>query len=176
MSRIQTIRDTEIPIWEAPELPEQAYVIMLAKQFSYEQGCDITRWFRLPLDKLNGTALNNPMATSVNGNGFNQEVHPGQVMPAYINLANPNDIRRANSSNPANFAKFLIVAKDPNNYGNYLVQSSGTVNFQEGHSYLVGQTYYLGEDGTATTLRNTDDTKVQELFYVLDRNTIDIRI
>lgn len=173
MSQVKAIRDNEIPVWEKDELPEKAHVIMIAKQYVARYGCEVDAWYRLPISRLKGSALNSPLATTIRGGGLNIAISPTKVVPAYISQTEPNEVRRATPSNPSTFAKFLIVAKDN---ADYIVQSNGVYHFPEGHGYLVGRTYYLGEDGTPSTLKPAQPEKVQKLFYVLNSNTIDIQV
>ena len=92
------------------------------------------------------------------------------MVPAYVYSTSPNDIRVANSSDKTTLAQFLVLAKDTDVTGNYIVQSSGSYTFTNGHEYIVGKDYYLGADGFPTTER--PDTNAQKLFSVLDSMTI----
>lgn len=173
---VEAIRTEEIPVWEKATLPENADVIMIAKQFVEKYGCKMEAWYRLPLTRVANITPYSSASASINGNGFAQVVPSNKVVPAYINISSPHDIRVASASNPATFAKFLVLGNDLNNAGYYNVQANGVYEFPQGHSYIVAQTYYLGEDGYPTTAKSEDETKVQKLFYVLDEKTIAIEL
>lgn len=161
--RVENILDSEIPRWEK-QLPEEADVIMIAKQYSARYGCKIDAWYRLPIRALNGTYALNPNAIKLDGNGYMDEVPTGQVVPAYVNPSNPHDIREAVGKKAA----FLLVDKQGEHY---VVQSSGVYHFPNMHGYIVGSMYYLAPNGTPTT-----DKTDQQLFYVLNQYDIDIRL
>ena len=172
--RIEAIETPDIPVWEKASLPEDADVIMIAKVFVEKYGCKMDAWYRLPLTRVANVAPYSPSNASINGNGFKQDIPFNKVVPAYTNISDPKDVRVASARSTATLAKYLILDNDLNNPGYYKVQSSGIYVFPKGHSYISGMTYYLGDDSYPTTSTNQENK--QELFYVLDEKTIDIKV
>lgn len=79
-------------------------------------------------------------------NNLSIEVPKGQVRGVYIaNEVNTHVMRYADASHPA-----VMLALGPWT-DLMLVQNSGFVNMTEPHEYVVGATYYLGENGVPTT-------------------------
>lgn len=169
-SPIRAIPLDQIPVFGEARIPSDAYLIMMAETYVEAYGCKIPAAYLLPINRLTPGATLQSNTYSLAGNGFNQEIPSDKVVPAYVYSTAPNDIRIANSSDKTTLAQFLILAKDTDVTGNYIVQSSGSYTFTNGHSYIVGKDYYLGADGFPTTER--PDTNAQKLFSVLDSMTI----
>lgn len=167
---VRNIPADNLPIFEQPSLPEETYLLAIINTYVEAYGCKIPAGYRIPLARLSAGGNFQPNTYSLAGNGFNQEIPVNKVVPGYVYTTSPNDIRVASSADQTTFAKFLILAKDSNVTGNYLVQSSGIYSFTNGHEYVVGKDYYLGENGLPTTER--PDTNAQKLFTVLDKTTI----
>lgn len=75
------------------------------------------------------------------------DVPANQVRAGYVdNQPGANVIEYAGPSNPA---VFLMLGKHTDN--TMRIQNTGFINIPEGHSYVVGATYYLGEDGNVST-------------------------
>ena len=167
---IRNIPANELPVYEKASLPDEAYLMMLAKTYVEAYGCNILAGYRLPISRLTPGGTFQPNTYSLAGNGYNQEIPVNKVVPAYVYSTSPNDIRTASANDSTTLAQFLIIGKDSNVSGNYLVQSNGMYTFTNGHSYIIGKDYYLGTDGFPTTER--PDTNAQKLFSVLDASTI----
>lgn len=75
-------------------------------------------------------------------------------------------MRLADSTHPA---QFLMVANYTN--GKMLVQTTGFLTIPAGHQYIVGETYYLGDNGQPVT-----DSSItgQKLFTVLSDTVLNI--
>lgn len=173
-SPIRAIPLDQIPVWGESKVPVDSYLIMMANVYVEQYGCKIPAAYRLPISRLTPGSTLQSNTYSLAGNGFNQEIPVNKVVPAYVYSTSPNDIRVANSSDKTTLAQFLVLTKDTDVTGNYIVQSSGSYTFANGHEYIVGKDYYLGADGFPTTER--PDTNAQKLFSVLDSTTIMIDI
>lgn len=89
-----------------------------------------------------------------------------QVRAGYIDVQpGGNVMKLADLTHPA---LFLMVKNYTN--GKMLIQTTGFLNLMNGHHYLVGRQYYLGEDGEPTT----DSTSGQKLFMPLDDYTLNV--
>ena len=87
----------------------------------------------------------NVIAIAINNAAI--DVPANQVRAGYVdNQPGANVIEYAGPSNPA---VFLMLGKHTDN--TMRIQNTGFVNIPEGHSYVVGATYYLGEDGNVST-------------------------
>lgn len=74
------------------------------------------------------------------------EVPENQVRAGYVqNTGNTIVMQYANANHSA---VFLMLGKVTDMM---LVQNTGFVHIPEGHQYVIGQQYYLGEDGVPTT-------------------------
>lgn len=169
-SPIRAIPMDQIPVWGEAKVPADSYLIMMTNVYVEQYGCKVPAAYRLPISRLTPGSTFQSNTYSLAGNGFNQEIPVNKVVPAYVYSTSPNDIRVANSSDKTTLAQFLVLAKDTDVTGNYIVQSSGSYTFTNGHEYIVGKDYYLGADGFPTTER--PDTNAQKLFSVLDSMTI----
>lgn len=88
-------------------------------------------------DNVIGLAVNNTAIT----------VPENQVRAGYVeNAVGANIMRYAGASNAA---MFLMLGYHVDNV--MRIQNTGFVNIPEGHSYVVGAQYYLGEDGEPVT-------------------------
>lgn len=170
---VENIDASDVPIYSLPTLPTEAYIPLVVRQDDPSCGGSLLALYHLPLSRITpgGTFQNNTY--SLAGNGFNASVPVDQVIPGYVRITPPNDIRQANAT--AGRAQFLIIEADPNVSGSYIVQRNGVYTFSEPHNYVVGYDYYLAEaDGQVTTVAPV--TNPQKLFTVLDSMTILISI
>lgn len=83
-------------------------------------------------------------------------VPEGQVRAGYIDTQPGGNIMRYADKNHK--AMFLIVGEYADE--KKLVQTTGFLTIPEGHRYIVGQQYYLGEDGQPTTDSSTTGQKL----------------
>lgn len=96
-------------------------------------------------DIFPGANNDNVIALAINNNGIT--VPEGQVRAGYIeNGVGALTMQYAGTSNSA---VFLMLGKHTDNL--MRVQNTGFVNIPEGHSYIVGAQYYLGENGAPVT-------------------------
>lgn len=90
-----------------------------------------------------------------------------QVRAGYISVQPTGNIMRPADSTHS--AQFLMLKNYATN--KMLIQFTGFLTFPNAHSYIVGEQYYLGEDGEPVT----DDTITgQKLFRPVDEYTIAI--
>lgn len=106
--------------------------------------------------------------TAIESNNTSLDIPENQVRGGYLDIQpGGNIVRLADTSHPA---MFIIISNYTN--GKVLIQSTGFLNIQAGHNYIVGTQYYLDEYGAPTT----DSTITgQKLFmpltdYVLNIN------
>lgn len=100
---------------------------------------------RVPGAKLFGGGTMDNVTTIEPNTTFT--VEDGQPIAAYAsNEGSYNVVKRADANHAPQF--FIIGT-----LGDLLlIQNAGFITYNEGHSYIVGQTYYLNtEDGTPTT-------------------------
>lgn len=104
----------------------------------------------------------------VESNNTAIDVPENQVRAGYMqNTGNTTVMQFADTNHPA---VFLILGKVADMT---LIQNSGFVNIPEGHEYIIGQTYYLADDGTPTT-----DSSItgQKLFTPITRTTLAVQL
>lgn len=95
------------------------------------------------------------------------EVPEGQVLAGYYDYQPGGSIMSlADSTHPA---QFLMLGKYTD--GKMLVQASGFLTFPNGHQYIAGQQYWLGDNGQPVT----DSTVTgQKLFYALTDKVLNV--
>lgn len=121
---------------------------------------------RVPGSKVmpNGN-LANVIALDTNNSAL--EVPEGQVLAGYYDYQPGGAIMSLADSTHS--AQFLMLGKYTD--GKMLVQANGFLTFPNGHQYIPGQQYYLGDDGQPVT----DSTITgQELFYALTDKVLNI--
>lgn len=121
---------------------------------------------RVPGTKVIPTgSLQNVIALTTNNPELS--VPENQVRAGYIDTQPGGNIMRlADANHPA---QFLMIKEYTN--GKMLVQTTGFLTIPAGHQYIVGTTYYLGENGEPTT----DSTVTgQKLFRPLDDYTLSV--
>ena len=101
---------------------------------------------RVPSAKLFPTGnMDNVTALETNNNALS--VPEGQVRAGYIaNEPGANIMKYADATHKA---MFLMLGKHTE--GTMAVISTGFVNILEGHQYIVGVDYWVGENGEPTT-------------------------
>lgn len=105
--------------------------------------------------------------TALTTNNTSLEVPKNQVLAGYYDVQpGGNVMRLANSTHPA---MFLMIGNYTN--GKMLVQTTGFLTIPAGHNYIVGQQYYLGEDGQPVTDQSITG---QKLFMPLDEYMLNI--
>lgn len=97
--------------------------------------------------------------TALASNNEDLNIPEGQVRAGYIDVQpGGNIIKYADESHRA---LFLMIGNYTN--GKILIQSTGFLTIPNGHQYIVGQTYYVGENGQPVT----DSASGQKLFTPL---------
>ena len=124
------------------------------------------------LVRVPGTKLfpnsNMDNVAAIETNNLDMVVPKGQVRAVYIaNEVNANVMRYADASHPA-----VMLALGPWT-DLMLVQNSGFVNMGTPHEYVVGVTYYVGENGEPTS-----DASItgQELFVPVSSTKLAIKL
>ena len=166
----------DLPIFSEPQIPEDAYLILLTEGVDYEAGGKFQAAFRLPIERVTGASGTASSGThSVYAPAAGITVPENKVVPAFRESFGIFQLRRAQANNLSTLAQFLIVADDVNVDNSYIVASNGFYQFPGSHGYLVGQKYYLDESnpGQVTT---SPPAIAQELFTVIDNRTILINI
>lgn len=87
----------------------------------------------------------NVIAEAINNAGIT--VPANQVRAGYVK--NEVGAPTMQYAGPSNSADFLMLGKHADNL--MRIQNTGFVNIPEGHQYIIGATYYLGENGEPTT-------------------------
>ena len=123
---------------------------------------------RVPGARVMPTAnLANVVALTTNNTAL--EIPENQVLAGYYDVQPGGNIMRLADENHK--AQFIMIG----NYtdGKMLVQTTGFLNIPKGHQYIVGQEYYLGENGQPVT----DSTITgQRLFTPLDEYTLNVNM
>lgn len=174
---VHAIPGEEIPRWEKTVLPAEGYLLMAAVQKDQQCGRNLPYLYHLPLGMITPGGTFQSNTYSLNGNGSTVVVPEGQIRAGYVYNNSPYDVRLATlDQNSALMAQFIILSRDEDASGNYLVQSDSMYTFKSGHNYIPGYTYYLGQDGQPTTDSSFVNGRRQKLFSVIDRMTIVINI
>ena len=87
----------------------------------------------------------NVIAIAINNEGVS--VPENQVRAGYVE--NQPGAYQLQYAGPNNAAMFLMLGKHADNL--MRIQNTGFVNIPEGHRYVVGAQYYLGENGEPVT-------------------------
>lgn len=131
-------------------------------------GATIITPVRIPGARVMPTAnLANVVALTTNNTSL--EVPENQVLAGYYDVQPGGNIMRL--ADEHHKAQFIMIG----NYtdGKMLVQTTGFLNIPKGHQYIVGQEYYLGENGQPVT----DSTITgQRLFTPLDEYTLNVNM
>ena len=100
-------------------------------------------------------------------NNLSLNIPEGQVRGGYI--ANEPGALVMNYANKNHKAVFLMLGKYTDN--TMRVQNTGFVNIPEGHQYIIGATYYLGDNGEPVT-----DSSVtgQKLFIPVSKTKLSV--
>lgn len=174
---VNNIDAQDIPTWGKNVLPEQGFLLMAAVQKDQQCGRNLPFLYHLPLNMVTPGGTFQTNTYSANGNGFTGDWAANQIRAGYTYQNTPNDIRLAsNSATDYVRAQYIILKKDDDIAGNYVIQGNGVYNFPAGHSYTPGYTYYLGTNGNPTTDNTFKRGVRQHLFEVIDRSTILINI
>ena len=172
---IKSLDTADLPVWGDSVLPPNGYLLMSSVQKDTRCGDEVPYYFHLPIASLTPGSTVQGNTYKANGNGATIVVPEQQVKAGYTYNNAPNDIRYAeNHEDEFVKAQYIILAQSDN--GSYIIQGSGFYTFAGGHKYIVGYTYYLGENGDPTTDSTFYNGVRQKLFEVIDQRTILINI
>lgn len=158
--RVKTINIADVAIDNIAELPQ---FFLAERDVEDISTGNITRTpVRVRSSDIFPNANNdNVIALAINNDGIT--VPENQVRAGYIkNDIGANTMQYAGTSNAA---VFLMLGKHADNL--MRVQNTGFVNIPEGHQYVVGSTYYLGENGEVVT----DSTITGQKLFIPVSNT-----
>ena len=160
-NKVETVKAGDIAIDSMVTLPD--YILAERDVVDDETGNIKRSLVRVPSvnlfpnannDNVIGLAINNPAIT----------VPERQVRAGYVqNAVGANIMQYADSSN---HARFLMLGMHTE--GVMRVQNTGFVNIPEGHDYIVGAQYYLGDNGEPVT----DATVTGQKLFVPVSSTV----
>ena len=172
---IKSLDANDVPVWGDSVLPSNGYLWMTSVQRDSRCGDEIPYLYQLPISSLTPGSTIQGNTYKANGNGATIAVPEQQVKAGYTYNNAPNDIRFAeNHEDEFVRAQYIILSQAEN--GAYNIQGSGFYTFPGGHKYIIGYTYYLGENGDPTTDSSFFNGVRQKLFEVIDQRTILINI
>lgn len=161
---IESIHDVDID--DLATIPD--YFIGVREVKDPQTDSSIMTPVRVPGARVMPTGnLANVIALTTNNASI--EVPEGQVLAGYYDVQPGGSVMRLADENHG--AQFIMIG----NYtdGKMLVQTTGFLHIPKGHQYIVGQTYWLGENGQPVT----DETITgQRLFTPLDEYTLNINM
>ena len=105
--------------------------------------------------------------TALTTNNTALEIPENQVLAGYLDTQPGGTVMRLADDTHA--AMFLMIGNYTN--GKMLIQTTGFLTIPAGHQYIVGQQYWLGENGQPVT-----DSSItgQKLFIPLDEYVLNI--
>lgn len=165
-NKVETVKAGDIAIDSMVTLPD--YILAERDVVNDETGNIKRELVRVPSvnlfpnannDNVIGLSINNPAIT----------VPENQVRAGYVqNAVGGNIMQYADASN---HARFLMLGIHTD--GVMRVQNTGFVVIPNGHDYIVGAQYYLGENGEPVT----DATVTgQKLFVPESRTVLSVKI
>lgn len=163
--KVDTVYAGDIPVDNLASLPD--YIWAERDVEDKESGNTLRTPVRVPAAKLFPTGnMDNVTALATNNTTLN--VPEGQVRAGYIaNEPGANIMKYADSNHKA---MFLMLGSYTE--GTMLIQSTGFVNILEGHNYIVGSDYYVGENGEPVTSPDSG----QRLFIPISNTKLLINI
>lgn len=160
-NRVETVNIADVAIDTLASLPDY----FLAERDVLDEASGIVKRtpVRVPSDKIFPSA-NNDNVIGLAINNLAITVPEKQVRAGYIsNEPGALVMRYADASHSA---MFLMLGLHMDNI--MRVQNVGFVNIPEGHSYIVGAQYYLGENGEPVT----DSTVTGQKLFIPVSNTV----
>lgn len=122
---------------------------------------------RVPAGKLFPNA-NMDNITAIEANNPALTIPERQVRAVYIkNLGSSAILDYASTSHPPVYLALSKLTEDL-----VLCQNTGTINIPEGHDYILGTQYYLGEDGAPVT----DATSGIKLFVPVSKTQLAVKM
>ena len=157
---------SELDVDDLATIPD--YFIGIRAVESPTDGNTIYTPVRIPGARVMPTGnLANVIAMTTNNPAL--EIPENQVLAGYYDVQPGGNIMKLADENHK--AQFIMIG----NYtdGKMLVQTTGFLNIHNGHQYIVGQDYYLGENGQPVT-----DSSItgQRLFTPLDEYTLNVNM
>ena len=163
--KVTTVYAGDIPVDNLASLPD--YFLAERDVEDQESGNILRTPVRVPSAKLFPTA-NMDNVTALETNNTAITVPENQVRAGYIaNEPGANIMRYADDTHAP---MFLMLGAYTD--GTMLVQSTGFVNIVEGHHYIVGSDYYVGENGEPTT----DSSSGKKLFIPVSNTKLMINM
>lgn len=158
---VQSIHDVDID--DLATLPD--YLFAVRKIADPSTGTSVMTPVLAPTDKVAPTAnMANVIALPTNNPAL--EVPENQVLAGYYDQQPGGLIMRvADATHPA---EFLMLGKFGE--GKMLTQATGYLTFKNGHSYIPGAVYYVGDGGMPVT----DSASGQKLFKALTDTVINV--
>lgn len=143
-TKVNTISIKDVPVDSLASLPD--YFIAERDIPDQATGDIVATPVRVPSARIFPNANNdNVVGLEVNNSAIT--VPENQVRAAYIaNEPGANIMKYADGNHPA---VFLMLGLHTDNI--MRVQNTGFVNIPEGHQYIVGATYYVGDNGEPVT-------------------------
>lgn len=165
-NKVKTINIADVAIDNLASLPD--YILAERDILDDATGNVVRAPVRVPSAMLFPNANNdNVIGLAVNNTAIT--VPENQVRAGYIqNTVGANVMQYANANSKA---QFLMLGLHTDNI--MRVQNTGFVIIPEGHQYIVGAQYYLGENGEPVT-----DSSVtgQRLFVPLSSTVLAVRM
>ena len=155
----------ELPVDNLAVLPE--YFLAERDVLDESTGNTVRSLVRVPTGKLFPHAnMDNVIALEMNNTAM--VVPDNQVRAVYV--------RNAGSAYILDYADAdhapVLLALGNLNESLMLCQNTGIVNIPEGHSYIVGQQYYVGEEGEPVT----DSTSGYKLFIPINATQLAVNL
>lgn len=159
--KVDVVAAQDVPVDNLASLPD--YFWAERDIVDQESGNTLRTPVRVPAAKLFPMGnMDNVTALATNNTALN--VPEGQVRAGYIaNEPGANIMKYADENHKA---MFLMLGEYTE--GTMLIQSTGFVNILEGHHYIVGTDYYVGENGEPTT----DPASGQKLFIPVSNDKL----
>ena len=160
-NKVKTIKIAEVAIDSVASLPDY---ILAERDIEEGSTGNVKRAIvRVPSSTLFPNANNdNVIGLAINNTAI--AVPDKQVRAGYVqNAVGGNIMQYASASNRA---RFLMLGKHTDNV--MRVQNTGFVVIPEGHNYIVGAQYYLGENGEPVT----DASITGQKLFVPESSTI----
>lgn len=144
------------------------YFIGVREIADSQTGSSIMTPVRIPGERVMPTG-NLANVTALTTNNDSLKIPEGQVLAGYYEAQPGGNVMRL--ADDSHKAQFIMISNYTN--GKMLVQTTGFLHIPKGHQYIVGQTYWLGENGQPITDKAVTG---QRLFVPLDEYTLNINM
>lgn len=147
---VEVLEANDLPIDGLESLPD--YLVSVRSVYNSANGRNVQAFTRTPTKRLFTGAMANVVAIESNNSAISVEEH--QVKAGYVqNTGTTNSVQYADRHHKPRFLILKTLAENM-----IAIQSSGFVVMPEGHDYIVGAQYYLGENGMPVTENQTGYT------------------